>query len=79
MVLHGGSGVPDEQIRDAIKAGIRKINFGTDICYAFVEGFNAIDPLAAPLDVSMAKVSESVKKFALEKIALLGWTENKLK
>ncbi len=72
LVLHGGSGVPNEQIKASIEAGIRKINFGTDICYAFVEGFHAIDPLATPLDVSMAKVSESIKDFALEKIALLG-------
>ena len=31
LVLHGGSGVPDEQVRAAIKAGIRKVNFGTDL------------------------------------------------
>ena len=34
LVLHGGSGVPDDQIVSAIKAGIGKINFGTDLCYA---------------------------------------------
>ena len=72
LVLHGGSGVPDDQICDAIRAGIRKINFGTDICYAFVDGFRAIDPLATPLDISMAKISENVKAFAIEKIKLLG-------
>ena len=31
LVLHGGSGVPDDQIQAAVKAGIRKINFGTDV------------------------------------------------
>lgn len=37
LVLHGGSGIPDDQIRAAIGAGIRKINFATDICYAFLD------------------------------------------
>ncbi len=37
LVLHGGSGVPDEEIRKAVKAGIRKMNFATDICYAFLD------------------------------------------
>ena len=27
LVLHGGSGVPDDQIQAAVEAGIRKINF----------------------------------------------------
>ena len=71
LVLHGGSGVPDEQIKASIKAGIRKINFGTDVCYSFVEGFNALEPFSAPLDVIMSKASENVKKFAVEKINLL--------
>ena len=72
LVLHGGSGIPDDQIRAAVKAGIRKINFGTDVCCAFIEGYRKEDPYSAPLDVVMAKVSESVKAFALEKIRLLG-------
>ncbi len=35
LVLHGGTGIPDEQVRDAIKNGIRKINFGTGNFQAF--------------------------------------------
>lgn len=72
LVLHGGSGVPDEQIKAAINAGIRKINFGTDVCYSFVEGYKKLDPYSAPLDVIMSKASEDVKAFAAEKIKLLG-------
>lgn len=71
LVLHGGSGVPDDQIKASIEAGIRKINFGTDVCYAFVEGFNAIEPFSAPLDVIMSKAAENVKAFAKNKIELL--------
>jgi ketose-bisphosphate aldolase len=35
LVLHGGSGVPDELLRRAIAAGINKINFGTELKNAF--------------------------------------------
>ena len=78
LVLHGGSGVPDDQITAAIKAGIRKINFGTDVCYAFIDGYKELDPYAKPLDVTMSTVSENVKKFAIEKIKLLGADRCKL-
>lgn len=72
LVLHGGSGVPDDQIKAAISAGIRKTNFGTDVCYAFIDGYKALDPYSKPLDVTMSAVSENVKAFAIEKIKLLG-------
>ena len=72
LVLHGGSGVPDDQVAAAVKAGIRKINFGTDVCYAFVERFKELDPYSAPLDDIMSKTAENVKAFAIEKIKLLG-------
>jgi ketose-bisphosphate aldolase len=35
LVLHGGSGVPDESMRRAIACGIAKINFGTEVKNAF--------------------------------------------
>ena len=38
LVLHGGSGIPDEMIRKAIIMGIRKINVATEVRHAFMEG-----------------------------------------
>lgn len=35
LVLHGGTGIPDEQVKEAINNGIRKINFGTGNFQAF--------------------------------------------
>ncbi len=35
LVLHGGSGVPDELLQEAIRSGIAKINFGTELKNAF--------------------------------------------
>lgn len=75
LVLHGGSGIPDEQIKLAVKAGIRKMNFATDICYAFQDALQ--EELNNPnksiaLDNFMKKPIETVKDFCISKIRLLG-------
>ena len=72
LVLHGGSGIPDDQIVASIQAGIRKINFGTDICYSFLDAVFAVSREKIAIDQFMKEPIVSVKKFALEKIALLG-------
>lgn len=72
IVLHGGSGVPDDQIRAAIDAGIRKINFGTDLCYAFLDAVRATSPDIVAVDLFMKDAVKSVKEFAMGKIRLLG-------
>lgn len=79
LVLHGGSGIPDDQVKAAIKAGIRKMNIGTDVCCAFADGTKEIldDPSRSlAIDLFMKHPIESVKKLALEKIKLVG-AENK--
>ena len=70
LVLHGGSGVPDDQIKSAIKAGVRKINIATDLCYAFVNGL--VDPLSKPLDLSLSAAADSVKEVAIDRIKVFG-------
>lgn len=71
LVLHGGSGVPDDQIRASVKAGIRKINFGTDVCCSLIDGIRAVDPKTIAIDLFMKEPTQNVKRFCLEKIALL--------
>lgn len=72
LVLHGGSGVPDEQIQMAVKAGIRKINFGTDLCYSFLDKVFETDKNKVAIDLFMYEPIEAVKNFAVSKIQLLG-------
>lgn len=72
LVLHGGSGVPDDQIRLVVEAGIRKINFGTDLCYAFLDGIFGADRSVYALDLFMKEPIAAVKEFAVSKICLLG-------
>lgn len=72
LVLHGGSGVPDDQIQASVKAGIRKINFGTDVCYALLDEVRKTSADIVAVDMFMKEPTQSVKRFALSKIALLG-------
>ena len=72
LVLHGGSGVPDEEITAAIAAGIRKINFGTDLCYSFLDAVFATSREKVGIDLFMKEAVASVSAFATSKIRLLG-------
>ena len=72
LVLHGGSGVPDEQVRAAIKAGIRKVNFGTDVCCSFLDGVFAADRSVYALDLFMRAPVDAVRAYAAGRIELLG-------
>ena len=72
LVLHGGSGVPDDQIKAAVAAGIRKMNFSTDLCYTFIENVQKQDKNKVAIDLIMKEPIEEVKKFCLSKIDVLG-------
>ena len=37
LVLHGGSGIPDAMVQDAIRRGVSKINVNTECQLAFAE------------------------------------------
>lgn len=74
LVLHGGSGVPDEEIRKAVQAGIRKMNFATDICYSFLDC--CLEELQKPdrpiaIDTFMKKPIQAVKEFCISRIKLV--------
>lgn len=75
LVLHGGSGIPDDQVKAAIKAGICKMNIGTDVCCAFANG--ALSELnnknrSIAVDLFMKPSIEAVKDLAVSKIRLCG-------
>ncbi|MGL4848844.1 MAG: class II fructose-1,6-bisphosphate aldolase [Clostridium sp.] len=75
LVLHGGSGVPDESVKEAICRGICKVNYATEVRIAFTEGVNeclkgnegVIDPKKYN-KLGMDKV----KNFVKEKIRVCG-------
>ncbi len=41
LVLHGGSGIPDDQLRKAFRMGIRKFNVGTEDFQLYYEAVHA--------------------------------------
>lgn len=49
LVLHGSSGVPDEVLREAVRAGITKVNVGTALNVAFTGAVRAsLGPVGSP-------------------------------
>ncbi len=42
LVLHGGSGTPIDQVQEAIRNGIRKINVATDVLTAVADSFEEL-------------------------------------
>lgn len=70
IVLHGASGIPDDDIKTSISLGISKINIHTELCLA------AMDAIRNNTDVSFLELERSVrtavKLRAIEKIVLFG-------
>ena len=75
LVLHGGSGTPDEQIRAAVAGGICKLNVFADLRLAMFRGLRKSaeqtreDPLPQQL---FGPVREQLAAIVTEKIKLLG-------
>lgn len=75
LVLHGTSGVPDETVKEAIKRGICKVNYATDLRIAFSKGVNEVLN-SAPDTIDPKKYNargrEEVKQYVMNKIKVCG-------
>ena len=72
LVLHGGSGTPDEAIRAAVSCGITKVNVGTELKYAWSKAMRAgLDAGELEPRILSARAREAVKEVARQKIRLL--------
>jgi len=75
LVMHGGSGVPDQDVRKGIEAGIRKVNIDTEMRQAFLaevrrqlaERPDELDPRKI-----FAPAREVLKEHIKEKMRLFG-------
>jgi fructose-bisphosphate aldolase class II len=65
IVLHGSSGVPDEDIRKAISLGVRKVNIDTNIREAFVEKMHQVME-ANPGEIDPRKILGPARSAAAE-------------
>lgn len=75
LSLHGGSGIPEIQIKRAISLGVTKINVNTELRQAYTETLHhQLD--AHPEEIVPYKYLpeeiEAVKKVVLEKIKMFG-------
>ncbi len=72
LVLHGGTGIPEEDIRKAIINGINKVNIGTQIHYTYLQALREElrkDPestnIVSVMQPVVERVSNVVKKYIL--------------
>ena len=75
LVLHGGTGIYDEQIKKAIECGICKININTDLQIAWsnaVRKFISIDEKEYDPRRIIGSGKEAVREKIKEKIVLFG-------
>ena len=74
IVVHGGSGVPDEDVLKMVKLGIAKLNIGTDFFIAYnaamYQVFMEMGPKCDVIDV-MEAAREAVEKVAIHKLEIL--------
>ena len=70
LVLHGASGIGDEDIKKAISLGIAKINIHTELCQAAMEAIN--EHKDEPFLAVERAVRQAVKERAMYKIKLFG-------
>lgn len=72
LVLHGGSGLSDDDFRNAIRNGISKVNIFTDLRTAGVDAVRrAAEQGADYLEMRSMKV-DAIKKAVMKKIKLFG-------
>lgn len=74
LVLHGGSGTPIDQVQDAIRNGITKVNLYADLRIAMFEGMKkavAVQKRADPLpDELFEEARVAIRNIVLKKIEM---------
>jgi ketose-bisphosphate aldolase len=78
LVLHGGTGIPDEDIRQAIQMGIHKINISTELKDTYLNAFDEHQHSAKRHNMVQLvdNCIESIKKMVLKKIHLFAGRES---
>jgi fructose-bisphosphate aldolase class II len=74
LVLHGGSNNPDDEIGEAARSGVNKINISSDVKVAFFEKLREVleDRGLREPDAIMPPALEAMKVVAAQKIDLFG-------
>ncbi|MBO7748338.1 class II fructose-bisphosphate aldolase [Paenibacillus sp. MWE-103] len=75
LVLHGGSGIPDDQVRRCIGSGMAKMNIATELRMVFTEAIKAVldrNPDENDPRQYMKPAKEATKRFVKRKMELCG-------
>ncbi len=75
LVLHGGTGIPEDDIKKAIENGIKKINVGTQLFKSLDKGFKDCfkkNPDNFSFNKGIKKAQKLIKNVVKEKIRLFG-------
>lgn len=72
LVLHGGSGISDDDFRKAISLGITKINIHTELCQAAMDAIEKSHLKEHTFSSLQLKVRKEIAKRAYEKIIIFG-------
>jgi ketose-bisphosphate aldolase len=74
LVLHGASDLPEDQVRQAVKGGIQKINIATDLKAPWAEAVRKV--MADPEEIDPRKVlgpaNAAVREVVQQKMRLFG-------
>jgi len=79
LVLHGGSGIPDEMIKRTIELGINKVNYATELRAAATKAVREalVDQSIIDPKKYMGKARDAVRELCLHKIDVCG-SRNKI-
>lgn len=75
LVLHGGSGIPEEQVKRAVKLGMAKMNVATELRIAFSQAIKDVfeqNPQENDPRTYMKQAKQAVKEVALAKMEMCG-------
>ncbi len=75
LVLHGGSGLTDNDFKNTIKNGISKVNIFTDLCTAGTNAMSASLKNGLSYCEARTEVFNSIKAEVIKKIKLFGSDE----
>ncbi|WP_429844418.1 class II fructose-1,6-bisphosphate aldolase [Brevibacillus sp. FIR094] len=75
LVLHGGSGIPEEQVKRAVQLGMAKMNVATELRIAFSQAIKGVfdnNPQENDPRTYMKQAKQAVKEVALAKMEMCG-------
>ena len=72
LVLHGGSGLSDEDFRNTIANGIRKVNICTEMCLAEAKAYAVAHEVGASFELSLDIAKNTVQQVVKNKMRLFG-------